>query len=235
MAVLSRYDYIFAIATVFTFLDAWNIGQYTVVLFGDVGKCNLRCHLGANDVANSFATSVSSRSLTLKQAMVVASFCELAGSITVGERVADTIRTKIIDPHHFDSSPPVLLLAMACAIISSSTFLTIATRYGMPVSTTHSIMGGLVGSATASIGIDKINWGWTGVSQVFAAWAIAPGIAGVIGAIMFFGTRKLVLTSRSAVKRAFYSIPVFTFLTVAAITSMNCPLATPLCFPLDVC
>ena len=153
--------------------------------------------------------------------MVVASVCEFTGSVAVGERVADTIRTKIIDPHHYDSSPSVLLLAMLCAIMASSIFLTFATRYGMPVSTTHSIMGGLVGAATASIGIDKVNWGWHGVSQIFAAWVIAPGIAGVIGATLFFFTRKFVLVNRKAVYRAFCSIPFFTFLTVAAITSMD--------------
>lgn len=174
---------------------------------------------GANDVANSFATSVSSRSLTMKQAMMVASVCEFSGSVTVGARVADTIRTKIIDPHHYDDAPGVLLLGMMCTIIASSLFLTFATRNGMPVSTTHSVIGGIVGTATASIGIKKVNWGWTGVSQVFAAWIIAPGIAGCVGAILFLVTKNCVLTKRTAVTRAFYSIPFYTFLTVGALTS----------------
>ncbi|CAM1500514.1 Fc.00g096760.m01.CDS01 [Cosmosporella sp. VM-42] len=200
MAVLHHFDYVFALSTIFAFLDAWNIG--------------------ANDVANSFATSVSSRSLTMKQAMIVAAICEFSGSVTVGSRVADTIRSKIIDPHHYDDAPGVLLLAMMCTIIASSLFLTFATRYGMPVSTTHSIIGGLVGTATASIGITKVNWGWDGVSQVFAAWIIAPGIAGCFGAILFFITKQFVLTKRTAVKRAFFSIPFYTFLTVAALTML---------------
>ncbi|KAK2609081.1 hypothetical protein QQS21_002308 [Conoideocrella luteorostrata] len=175
---------------------------------------------GANDVANSFATSVSSRSLTLKQAMVIASFCEFAGSVTVGSRVADTIRTKIIDPHYYDASPAVLLLAMMCTIVASSTFLTVATRYGMPVSTTHAIVGGLVGTATASIGINKVNWGWTGVSQVFAAWVVAPGIAGCLGAVLFLLTKFTVLRKPTAVRRAFFSIPFYTFLTVGSVTML---------------
>src|SRR5688572_24140844 len=102
----------------------------------------------------------------MKQAMAIASVCEFAGSVSVGSRVADTIRTKIIDPAHYDDAPPVLLLAMMCTVFGSSVFLTVATRYGMPVSTTHSIIGGLVGAGTASIGITKVNWGWTGVAQV---------------------------------------------------------------------
>ncbi|VUC27633.1 unnamed protein product [Clonostachys rosea] len=200
MAILHQYDYIFAVSTIFAFLDAWNIG--------------------ANDVANSFATSVSSRSLTLKQAMAIASVCEFSGSIAVGDRVAHTIRTQIIDPHLFDDAPAVLLLAMMCSIIASSLFLTFATRHGMPVSTTHSIVGGIVGAATASVGIDKIHWGWSGVPQVFAAWVVSPGIAGLFGAFMFFMTKKFVLTTPKAVMRAFYSIPVFTFLTVGCIVML---------------
>ncbi|KAG8419446.1 hypothetical protein J3458_004311 [Metarhizium acridum] len=142
---LSQYTYVFALTATFAALDAWNIG--------------------ANDVANSFATSVSSRSLTLKQAMALAAVCELSGSATVGSRVADTIRTKIVDPHQYDSSPPALLLAMMCTVLANSTFLTVATRYGMPVSTTHAMVGGLVGTASASIGIRNVNWGWKGLSH----------------------------------------------------------------------
>lgn len=151
--------------------------------------------------------------------MVLASFCEFGGSVGVGNRVAETIRTKIVDPHLYDDAPAVLLLAMMCAIIGSSTFLTIATRYGMPISTTHSIVGGLVGSATASVGIKHVNWSWTGVPQVFAAWVVSPGIAGVLGAIMFFLTKTFVLTKPNAVKRAFFTIPFFTFFTVGAVVS----------------
>ncbi|POR38653.1 Phosphate transporter [Tolypocladium paradoxum] len=200
MAVLHQYDYVFAITTIFACLDAWNIG--------------------ANDVANSFATSVSSRSLTLKQAMALASVCEFSGSVAVGSRVADTIRTKIIDPRNYADAPAVLLLAMMCTIMASSLFLTVATRYGMPVSTTHSVIGGLIGAATASIGIKKVNWGWGGILQVFVAWVVAPLLAGVVGAFLFFLTKTTVLTRRAALRRAFYSIPFYTFLTVGAITML---------------
>ncbi|KAL3480539.1 phosphate transporter [Aspergillus californicus] len=200
MAVLHQYDYIFAVTTIFAFLDAWNIG--------------------ANDVANSFASSVSSRSLTLKQAMLVAACMEFAGSVSVGSRVAETVRERIIDPHLYDSEPAVLMLAMMCAIIGSSTFLTIATRFGLPVSTTHSIIGGLVGAGTASVGIKQVHWGWHGVAQVFAAWGIAPGISGILGAVMFLITKHFVLSSKYAVHRALFSIPVYSFITVGALTML---------------
>jgi sodium-dependent phosphate transporter len=155
----------------------------------------------------------------MKQAMAIASCMEFAGSAAVGARVADTIRTKIVDPHLYDSNPPVLMLAMMCAIIGSSTFLTVATRLGFPVSTTHSIIGGIVGSGVASVGIKKINWGWRGVSQVFAAWVVAPGIAGCVGAALFLITRHVVMSRRNAVRNAFVSIPIYTFITFAALAS----------------
>ncbi|KAL4781120.1 phosphate transporter [Aspergillus varians] len=200
MAILHQYDYIFAVTTIFAFLDAWNIG--------------------ANDVANSFASSVSSRSLTLKQAMLMAACMEFAGSVSVGSRVAETVRAKIIDPHLYDAEPAVLMLTMMCAIIGSSTFLTIATRFGLPVSTTHSIIGGLVGAGTASVGIKQIHWGWNGVTQVFAAWAVAPGIAGVLGAAMFLLTKHFVLSSKYAVHRALFSIPIYSFIAIGGLTML---------------
>ena len=123
MPTLHQFDYIFAIAMIFAFLDAWNIG--------------------ANDVANSFATSVSSRSLTMRQAMMIGTVMEFAGAVGVGARVADTIRNKILSTKAFTLEPTVLMLGMTCALVSSSLYMTVATKIGMPVSTTHSIVGGV--------------------------------------------------------------------------------------------
>lgn len=116
MAALPMFDYIFAFGLIFAFLDAWNIG--------------------ANDVANSFATSVSSRSLTMKQAMLIATVCEFAGAVLAGSRVADTVRNKIISVSAFESNPSVLMLGMLCALVGSSLWLTLSTKIGLPVSTT---------------------------------------------------------------------------------------------------
>ncbi|KAF2276568.1 phosphate transporter [Westerdykella ornata] len=195
MVKLPQYDYLFAIGTIFAFLDAWNIG--------------------ANDVANSFATSVASRSLTLKQAMCIATVMEFAGSVSVGARVAETIRTKVVAVDLFKEDPSVLMLGMVCAVVASSIYLTVATRLSMPVSTTHSIMGGVIGVGIAAIGTNGVNWGWNGVSQVFAAWAIAPGIAGGFGATIFLITKFGVMRRSNPVRNAFYAIPVYFFVTAA--------------------
>lgn len=108
MAAFPQFDYIFALGMLFAFLDAWNIG--------------------ANDVANSFATSVSSRSLTMMQAMAIATVCEFAGAVLAGARVSGTIKNDIISVQDFENNPSVLMLGMACALVGSSTWLTVSTK-----------------------------------------------------------------------------------------------------------
>lgn len=138
MARMAQFDYLFAVGTLFAFLDAWNIG--------------------ANDVANSWASSVSSRSIGYVKAMIGASILEFSGAVGVGGRVADTIRTKVVDVAAFNDEPEMLLLGMVCAIIASACYLTIATKIGMPVSTTHSILGGVLGMGIGALGGKGIVW-----------------------------------------------------------------------------
>lgn len=152
--------------------------------------------------------------------MVIASCMEFAGAMAVGAQVTETIRTKVISVDLFESDPSVLMLAMVCAIVGSSVWLTIATRFTMPVSTTHSIMGGVIGVGIAAIGAEGVNWGWSGVSQVFAAWAIAPGIAGIFASIIFLATKYGVMRRKNPVKNAFIAVPFYFFLTSALLTML---------------
>ncbi|KAI5781482.1 phosphate transporter [Geopyxis carbonaria] len=202
MAALPQYDYIFALGMIFAFLDAWNIG--------------------ANDVANSFATSVSSRSLTLPQAMCIATVMEFVGALTVGARVSDTIKSKIVKPSAFIDEPAVLMLGMLCALIGSSTWLTIATTIGLPVSTTHCIVGGVIGMGIATVGTPNIAWGWAdkGVAQIIASWVIAPAIAGCFAAFIFLITKYGVLRRSNPLKWGFYSVPIYFGLTSGILTML---------------
>ncbi|KAK7430657.1 Na+/Pi symporter [Neonectria magnoliae] len=206
MAVLHQYDYIFAIGTIFAFLDAWNIG--------------------ANDVANSWSTSVSSRSLTYLQAMSLGSVLEFAGSVGVGARVADTIRTKVVDIDLFENDPALLMLGMMCAVVASSVYLTICTRIGLPVSTTHSIMGGIIGMGIALVGSDGIHWAEldkginNGVVSVFLAWIIAPGLAGAFGAIIFLITKYGVMLRSKPVWKGLFLVPVYFGITASLLTML---------------
>jgi solute carrier family 20 (sodium-dependent phosphate transporter) len=101
---------------------------------------------------------VAAQSLTYLQAMCVAAVMEFTGAVAVGARVADTIRTKIVDTNRFANDPALLMLGMVCAVTASSVYLTFATRAGMPVSTTHSIMGGVIGFGIAALGSSGIQW-----------------------------------------------------------------------------
>ncbi|KAK4868006.1 hypothetical protein LT330_007665 [Penicillium expansum] len=202
--VLQQYDYIFAIGTIFAFLDAWNIG--------------------ANDCANSWSTSVSSRSLKHWQAMILGSIMEFAGAVGVGNSVSDTIRTKIVKIDAFADNAPLLMLGMCCAVVASAIYLTICTKIGLPVSTTHSILGGILGMGIALIGADDIIW-WggdinSGVVQVFLAWVIAPLLSGVAGALIFLITKYGILLRRNPALRALYTIPFYFLLTTSLLTML---------------
>ncbi|KAJ9148979.1 Phosphate transporter [Pleurostoma richardsiae] len=209
MARLHQYDYLLAIGTIFAFLDAWNIG--------------------ANDVANSWATSVGSRSVTYLQAMGLASVMEFSGSIGVGARVADTIRTKVVKTELFRETPALLMLGMVCAVTASSLYLTFATRIGLPVSTTHSIMGGVIGMGIAAVGSSGIQWVGSGsgteringgVVSVFLAWVIAPGISACFGAIIFLITKFGILLRKNPAHRALMTVPIYFAVTGCLLTML---------------
>ncbi|TIA69571.1 hypothetical protein E3P91_03530 [Wallemia ichthyophaga] len=199
MSRLASLDYIFAITLITSFLDAYG--------------------MGANDVANSFATSVSSRSLSFRQAILAAAVCEFLGAILVGSRVASTIKDDIIPLSNF---PTVgfQMLGFGCVSAGSATFQLFATSMGMPVSATHTVIGAVVGVGIASGGAQSVRWEWSGVGQVFAAWGIAPALSGCIAAIIFLITKFGVLKRKNSTTVAFYAAP-FYFFAVAAILTMS--------------
>ena len=152
------------------------------------------------------------------QAMAIATVCEFGGAVLAGARVSGTIKNGIISTSRFDTNPAVLMLAMLCALISSSLWLTLATKIGLPVSTTHSIVGGIIGVAFATIGANGVDWTWEGVPQVFAAWGIAPCIAGAFAAIIFLITKYGVLERKNPLICGFWMIPLYFGVTSAVLT-----------------
>jgi PiT family inorganic phosphate transporter/sodium-dependent phosphate transporter len=189
MAVMHDLDWLFALGTIFFMISAWAIG--------------------ANDVANSYATSVASGSLTLLQAGVLQMITETVGSIALGTRVTGTIRSGVFSVKPFANSPGVLILAMVCAEFGAGTWVAIATKFGFPVSTTHSIIGALVGIGIAA---DlKVTWGWKkySVSQIAASWVISPLIAGAFGAIIFLSIKYSVLKRADPLKWGLRLIPFY--------------------------
>lgn len=182
MAQLHGLDWLFAIGTIFFLISCWGIG--------------------ANDVANSYATSVSSKSLTLVQAGCLATITEFVGAIALGQKVTSTIRSGVFSIEPFEGSPGVLILANVVAEIGSATWLIICTALGFPVSTTQSIVGALIGVAIASD--ISVTWGWekSSVSQIAASWGIAPCIAAGFGAIIMMSIKVLVHWQKDPMKAA---------------------------------
>lgn len=154
---------------------------------------------------------------------------ELGGTIGVGARVADTIRTKIVKVDEFADSPGILMLGMVCTVMASATWLGFATKIGFPVSTTHTVLGGVVGMGIASVGVNGVQWVGTGsgtelinsgVVSVFMAWIIAPCLAGLFAAILFTITKYVVMLRKDPVKWAFFLTPFYFGMTASLLTTL---------------
>jgi PiT family inorganic phosphate transporter len=191
MTVIAEYGHILLImACVFGFFMAWGVG--------------------ANDVANAMGTSVGSRALTVKQAIIIAMIFEFAGAYLAGGEVTSTIRKGILDPAAISGSPELLVYGMTAALLAAGTWLLIASTMGWPVSTTHSIVGALVGFAAIGISVDAVNWGK--VSTIIASWVVSPVLAGTIAFGLFRSVQKLILNTENPFDNAKKYIPYYMFL-----------------------
>ena len=175
--------------------------------------------IGANDVANAMGTSVGARALTMKQAVLVACVFEFAGAYLAGGEVTSTIRKGIIDSGVVASNPDLLVFGMMSALLSAGTWLLIASYFGWPVSTTHSIVGAIVGFAAIGIGFDVVEW--PKVGSIAASWVVSPLLAGTIAFILFQSVRKLILESSDPFKNAKKYVPLYMFLASFVISMVT--------------
>ena len=175
--------------------------------------------IGANDVANAMGTSVGARALTMKQAVLVACVFEFAGAYLAGGEVTSTIRKGIIDSGVVASNPDLLVFGMMSALLSAGTWLLIASYFGWPVSTTHSIVGAIVGFAAIGIGFDVVEW--PKVGSIAASWVVSPLLAGTIAFILFQSVRKLILESSDPFKNAKKYVPLYMFLAAFVISMVT--------------
>jgi PiT family inorganic phosphate transporter len=172
--------------------------------------------IGANDVANAMATSVGSRALTIKQAILVAAVFEFLGAVLAGGAVTSTIRKGIVDSSLLSGEPELLVYGMLAALLAAGTWLLIASRQGWPVSTTHSIIGAIVGFAAVGIGIDAVRWGQVGT--IVMSWIVSPLTAGFISFLIYQSVLRLVLQHEDPLARAKRWVPVYIFLAAFTIT-----------------
>lgn len=184
------------LAVVFGFFMAWGVG--------------------ANDVANAMGTSVGSKSLTLFQAIIIATIFEAAGALLAGGQVTDTIRSKIIDASLFAHDPDILIYGMLASLLAAGTWLLIATRFGWPVSTTHSIVGAVIGFGLILLGPKAIYWSST--VNIALSWVVTPVMAGVIAYFLFRSVQALIFNSKNPIKNAKRYVPFYIFLVALVIT-----------------
>ena len=166
--------------------------------------------IGANDVANAMGTSVGSGAITVKQAIIIAAIFEFAGAFIAGGNVTKTIRKGIIDPSSIVDNPEILVFGMLAALLAAAIWLMIASARGWPVSTTHSIVGAVIGFAVAGIGIDAVEWGK--VSMIAASWVVSPLLGGTIAFLLMMSIRRLILNTETPFQSARRWGPAYVFL-----------------------
>ena len=166
--------------------------------------------IGANDVANAMGTSVGARALTLKQAILVAAIFEFLGAYLAGGEVTSTIRKGIVDPALLGDSPQLLVYGMLASLLAAATWLALASQKGWPVSTTHSIVGAIVGFAAVGISVDAVAW--DKVAAIAASWVVSPLLSGTIAFLIFMSVKWLILDHEDTFARARRYVPIYMWL-----------------------
>jgi PiT family inorganic phosphate transporter len=171
--------------------------------------------IGANDVANAMATSIGAGALTIRQALIVAAVFEFAGAVLAGGEVTSTIRKGMVDSSLFTDQPELLIYGMLASLLAAGTWLFLASQRGWPVSTTHSIVGAIVGFAIVAVGFEAVQWDKVG--SIVLSWVISPLTAGVIAYFVFSSINSLILSSKDPLASARKYAPVYIFFAVTLI------------------
>lgn len=169
----------------------------------------MACNIGANDVANAMGTSVGSKALTFRQAIFIAAVAEFIGAFFVGGEVSNTIRKGMLDPTVFEAVPYHLVYGMISALVAAAVWLHIASYLGWPVSTTHSIVGGIVGFGIIAVGVDVVNWGKVGL--VVLSWVVSPLLGGIFAFFIFKFINKTIFSKRTPLVYAKNILPYIVF------------------------
>ncbi|MBK1692681.1 inorganic phosphate transporter [Ectothiorhodospira mobilis] len=179
-----------ALACLFGFFMAWGVG--------------------ANDVANAMGTSVGSRALTIRQAVIVAAVFEFTGAWLAGGEVTQTIRSGMLDAGLFAGTPEILVYGMLSSLLAAGIWLLVASYFGWPVSTTHSIVGAIIGFAVVAVGMSAVAWDRVGT--IAMSWVVSPALAGLISFTLFRSVQLLILDTERPLDNARRFVPLYIFL-----------------------
>lgn len=166
--------------------------------------------VGANDVANAMGTSVGAKAITIKQAIIIAMVFEFAGAYLAGGEVTSTIRKGIVDPEALADTPELFVYGMLAALLAAGTWLLVATAFGWPVSTTHSIVGAIIGFACVGIGFDSVQW--PKVAEIASSWVVSPIMAGTLSFFLYMSVKKFIFGATDPYVAAKRFVPVYIFL-----------------------
>ena len=194
-----------------------------IIISAGIFAFTASCGIGANDAANSFATSIGSKALKIRHAIFVAIIMETSGAIIMGSHVSKTIRKGIADYKCFQDDPYVLMYGCMVVCLSVGIWLFLASKYEMPVSTTHSAVGGMIGMTMALKGSDCVIWYEDkdtfpyigGVSGIVLSWLISPVFSFIISCSLFWLTRTIVLRSENSFNRIFWYYPFIIAFTLS--------------------
>ena len=165
--------------------------------------------IGANDVANAMATSTGAKAITMKQAFLIAAVFEFAGAVLAGGQVTSTIRSGIIDSGVMAHDPSLLVYGMLSSLLAAAIWLTVASYKGWPVSTTHTLIGAIVGFGAIGIGLEAVHW--NKVASIATSWVIAPVIAGALAYLLFRSVQFLILERDNPALQARRWVPIYMF------------------------
>ncbi len=182
-------------------------------------------NLGANDVANSMGTSVGSGAVSLRQALAIAAVLEFSGAMLFGRRVVGTLASGVVSPDQFTDMPQVLRLGMVSVLIACGLWLNLATRLGLPVASSHAVVGAIAGFGWAASGLHSVNWPLLG--QISFTWGITPLVSGAIAAVFFTILRRGVLQAPQPLQRAYEWLPWLSFLLVCGFGLIVLPVLQP--------
>ncbi len=183
----------------------------TYIILAGVFGLFMAWGIGANDVANAMGTAIGSKVLTIKQAVLIAAVFEFAGAFLAGGQVTSTIRKGIIDSTAVAQSPELLIFGMLAALMSAGIWLLVASYKGWPVSTTHTIVGAIVGFAMVGLGMDAVKW--VKVGAIVASWVVSPLLSGTLAFFLFRSVQKLILNTDNPIESAKKYVPMYMFAT----------------------
>lgn len=177
----------------------------SIIIVASAFSAYLALNIGANDVSNNMGPAVGANALTMTGALILAAICETAGALIAGGNVVDTIATGIIAPGSVEDGS-VFVIAMMAALLSSALWLNLATWLGAPVSTTHTIVGGVAGAGIAAAGFGAVNW--TSLTMIAFSWIASPVIGGMMAAGALWVVHRLVIDRQDKIAAACTWVPV---------------------------